>query len=131
MLESLTIHVDDSLDDSMVLICSTPADLEQFGPSNTLTEEEESVASLSPELPPVRTLNFDVECLDLDESDSDSACGVPPTPDPRAVEFTVPRIAEATDVESLVRGLTVLSPIQESEMEQESGMSKSPCSAVG
>ena len=30
MLESLTIHVDDSLDDSMVFICSTPADLEQL-----------------------------------------------------------------------------------------------------
>lgn len=130
MLEILTTHVDDSLDDSMVFICSPPAVLEQLGPSDMLTEEEESVASLSPELPPVQTLNFDVECLDLDESDRDSACGVPPTPDPQAVEFTIPAIAEPTDVESLVRGLTILSPIQESEMEQEADMLKSPLSAV-
>lgn len=62
--------------------------------------------------------DVDVDCLDLDGSDSDSASDVLATPGMQASEFSVPLIVDCTDA-GLFREPTVLSPIQESAAEVE------------
>jgi len=69
----------DSMDESLVIV--SPPSQEEL--ADELTAEEQSVASLSPELPPVHIPDSDVDRLVLDlegDADSDSASEEPTTP---------------------------------------------------
>ncbi|KAI0705201.1 hypothetical protein BC835DRAFT_1410081 [Cytidiella melzeri] len=74
------------LEESMVVVPSQQPD----EPTESLTAEEESVASLSPGLPPMLTPDADVDCLNFDVPE------LPVTPPARTPEthFVLPTIVE-------------------------------------